>query len=732
MGKSNTAKQFLSIALFFFAIVFAVACGANAGDEDSEIADEDERGIVRVVSGGSGSESRLVDIPIVMQTSSNGTSGFGLLPNPSYVMDLVGCLSGYSITTTEVSPNLKVYRFDRNCKAKLVEIVIDGHTLIPTVSDPFTTWDANDTATFDEVGEAGAFAVDVIVISQLADPVTGAETIEYQIRDILGGGDFTGYVPAIALSGATCCTINALKAEGVELTFTWSTLTSRYDHVEVRRASGITPPSALDCTNGTLVTTYSSFTSGATVVYTDDTGSADQIFSYRACVFDAGSQVIESATLSNKSSANIQWMFTTSSTFASGGFGLATANTSCQTLGDTIDSSLSWTALLSDSTMEAAGRIPISGSIYNRNATPQVISTTYTGFWSGTVSATPQYDQAGVSRTLSAWTGTINGGDRAATNCSDWTNATAGVTATRGTVTSTTLWLSAGTTACNNAAARGYCLSNAIKPLAVFSAATPGSGTNGDIALTVTFPADTTGWTKLDIRRSLGATAPDGTCTTGTLAKSYTGPTFTSEIYTDATGTPGAYYRYVACLYKGATIVAKATTFSAARAYNSTTSHAIFVTSIATYTGNQTGFTSMDAACQTAGNILKPGKTWRAIASTATVAANSVGRIEATTDIRNINGDLIATSAVDLFDGTITNAVKYTEYGVDAGTAQVWTGATSTGGIAVDHCTSWTSGAAGKKATYGIANATGATWLSNTSVACNASKRFFCFATTAD
>ena len=732
MRKAKIADQLLSIALFLSAIAFAIACGSDTEEDGSEIANEEERGVVRVVSGGNGSESRLVDIPIVMQTSSNGTSGFGLLANPSYVMDLVGCQSGYAVTTTEVQPNLKVYRFDRNCKARLVQIVIEGHTLIPTIADPFTTWDANDKATFDEVGEAGTFAVEVIVISQLSDPVTGGDVIEYQIRDILSGGVFTGYVPAIALTGATCCTTNALKANGVELRFTWSTLTSRYNNVKVTRAAGITPPSALDCTNGTPVITYSSFTSGATVVYTDDTGKADQIYSYRACVFNAASQVIESATLSNKTSANIQWMFATSSTFASGGFGLATANTSCQTLGNSIDSTLNWTALLSDTTMEAAGRIPISGTVYNRNVTPQVIATTYAGIWSGTVSATPQFDQTGVSRTGSAWTGTISGGDRAATNCTNWTDATAGVTATSGTVSSTTLWLNAGATACNSATMRGYCLSNAIKPLSVFSAANPGSGINGDIALTVTFPADTTGWTKLDIRRSLGATTPDSTCTTGTLARSFTGPTFTSGVYTDATGTPGAYYRYVACLYKGATIVAKATTFTAARAYNSTTSHAIFVTSIATYTGNQAGFTNMDAACQTAGNILKPGKTWRAIASTGTVAANSAGRIVSTTHIRNINGDLVATSAADLFDGTITNAVRYTEYGVDAGTAQVWTGATSTGASAADHCTNWTSAAGNRRATYGIANATGTTWITNTSVACSAAKRFYCFATTAD
>jgi hypothetical protein len=732
MEKINTLTEKLFNAIFLCALLSTIACGSSDEDDGDKSNTENEQGVVRVVNGSSGSGSGIVDIPVVMQTSSGGSAGFGLISNPSFVIELDGCISGYSATVNEATPTLKVYRFDRNCKAKLVELVIDGHTLVPTIADPFTNWDANDTATFDEVGEAGTFAVSVVVVSQLSNPVTGAETIEYQIRNVIGGGDFTGYVPAITLSGATCCTTNPLKANGVELTFTWSLLTSRYDQVIVRRSAGVTPPSALDCSNGSLVTTYSSFTSGDTVVYTDDTGSADQVFSYRACVLDTASQVIESATISNKSSANIQWMFTTSTTFASGGFGLATANSSCQTLGNVIDSSLTWKALLSDSTMEAAGRIPISGTVYNRNITPQIISTTYTGFWGATLSATPHFDQNGVSRVGSAWTGTINGGDRSTTNCANWTNNTAGVTATRGTTNSTTQRLSAGTSACNNTTRRGYCVSNAVNPLVEFSAATPGSGTDGDIALTVTFPADTTGWTKLDIRRSLGATAPSSTCSTGTLVKSYTGPVFTSEILTDTTGRPGAYYRYVACIYKGATIVSKATTFNAARAYNATASHAIFVTSVATYRGAQAGFTNMDTACQTAGNVLKPGKTWRAVASTGTVAANSAGRIAATTDIRNINGDLVASSAADLFDGTITNPIRYTEFGIDATTAQVWTGATSTGGSAADHCTNWTSSATGVRATYGIANASGDTWLTNTSVACNAQKRFYCFATTAD
>lgn len=142
-----------------------------------------------VASGGGKSKStQLVTVPVELQDATQG-GAFSLADADAFTISLVGCASGYTASADEDSTALQVYKFDRTCLGKLTTFEFGGHTLIPTAADPFTTWLAGDTATFDEVGEPGTYAVSVSVISQLASPVSGSESIVYQFSELDKGAD---------------------------------------------------------------------------------------------------------------------------------------------------------------------------------------------------------------------------------------------------------------------------------------------------------------------------------------------------------------------------------------------------------------------------------------------------------------------------------------------------------------------------------------------------------------
>ncbi len=614
----------------------------------------------------------------------------------------------------------------------------------------------------------------------------------------------SGLPPSLTISGVTCCSVNSLKANAIELKLNYPTDTSAFNNVKIRRAAGSTPPSATDCTSHTAVgSPITVFTPNPSTLTADDVGAYNGggVYSYRACAFDASNNVIATSTVSALTASNFQWAIVRSTTSNGNLTNVATATANCtgtSSAGWAVDNSLEWTALLSDTAMEAAGRVPITGSVYNRNPAPAVVATSYTTMWGGSATAIT-YDETGAASSGNAWTGSTAAGGRDANRCTDWSvttgNGMAGAvttstmtgTTTSGSVTvsalsstsslsvgssvsgagipagtkiatipsSTTITLTVAATAsatgvsltfapmfsgasttCTSAL-RTYCVSKNIEPLTAFSVAKPGSGAQGDVAVTVDFPATTTNWTKLEIRRKLGPTPPVSACNTDTLVKTYNGPTFTDETFTDATARPGAYYSYIACLYKGTSVVATVTSAAPVRTYHATTANTIFVTNTATYTGLQSGFTNIDAACTTAGNKIDSSKTWLGLVSMAATAASS--RPTSWGNIRNINGDLVASSQADLFDGTLTSAVTYTELGTLAGAAQVWTGSDTngamvSGGLATANtCTDWTTNAGGsKKANIGIANSATGTWLNNGTLACSKGKRFYCISSTPD
>lgn len=98
----------------------------------------------------------------------------------------------------------------------------------------------------------------------------------------------------VELTTFSCAT--GASADGdLDCTINYPEVTSNYDHVTIRALSGTTAPNA-DCTDGTAIWTFTSFTDG---VQTYETGAIlGEPFSLRACIYDTSSGLTSSQTAS--------------------------------------------------------------------------------------------------------------------------------------------------------------------------------------------------------------------------------------------------------------------------------------------------------------------------------------------------------------------------------------------------------------------------------------------------
>lgn len=131
----------------------------------------------------------------------------------------------------------------------------------------------------------------------------------------------------------------------------------------------------------------------------------------------------------------------------------------------------------------------------------------------------------------------------------------------------------------------------------------------------------------------------------------------------------------------------------------------IFHTSTTTYNGSFGGQAAADTACQSAAAGLGYGSYWRAVLSDNLVSAKD--RLTITYPVvRASNGATVAAS--NLWAGSISNAVG------SSGT--VWTGTTSAGTSASEHCSGWTS--LSGNGVCGTASATDSSWLNGGGGSC--------------
>lgn len=264
--------------------------------------------------------------------------------------------------------------------------------------------------------------------------------------------------------------------------------------------------------------------------------------------------------------------------------------------------------------------------------------------------------------------------------------------------------------------------------LSGFTAITSTSVETGRINYTVTFPGDTSDYSRVDIRRVAAATPPTD-CLTGVISKTYTAP-FAGETYIDDTAYPGGFHSYRACIYDAAGNVSSQTISN----IKANKTHKIFTTS-ATFLGDlistfdatifATGLEGADYRCQYYADIagLTDGK-YVALISDSTIDAERKtainGRIYLTTST------LVATSKADLWDGIIDTAINRDQSGAGGVSNRVWTASDISGNRDIVNCLDWSSNSNGQNGQMGHSGRTLFQWIADTSRTCDSAAALYC------
>ena len=579
-------------------------------------------------------------------------------------------------------------------------------------------------------GECGGFKTSAYTLYQNIGKTdsTGAAWVQYYVNS--GDSCANSYhVYCISQIGPRFSAATGTGSIGdITMTLNFPTTTSHMSNVTIRRILGDTPPNA-DCTSdGTQVANITSLTSQT---LTDATGVNSGIYSYRACTYGPGNVLIGTFPFAQVRAKGLSHsMFVTSGTFNGSLGGLSGADSLCSNaanvagiLGD------GWKAVMSDATADAKDRLVIKGPIYRGDGS--LIAKSAADLWDSIIGAGVSITETGAwyTGTQYVWTGTSATGVNNGQNCGNWlsSSAAAGVWTGRADSGSTT-WTENNTNTACSGSFRLYCLNKvgSAAPLTNFTAAT-GTVTNGDVTMTMTYPATTTDWARLDIRRLEGKFAPSGDCaSTGSTVTSITN--FATTSYTDNAPIPGRIYSYRACAYGTDGFLIGSLSASAIKARGG--SHKIFMTT-ASYTGNLGGLAGADAKCAAAATA--GGQTGTFVALLSTTSVNARDRYSGLNDpVYNTNNDLVGVGQNDLFDGSILASTNFDEYG-NAGpgvnTATIWSQTSSAGTYLTCYATScldWTSTIGGNCSWNGQNGNTSSLWIQGNNASCSSNARLHC------
>ncbi len=175
LGATYLVWSFLSLLL--------LGCGQpNPSDSPNETDTE-----TPIATGTTTRNNPKIKIPVKLNRGATSVMSLTSAAT-AYNIELSNCISGYNTTITEAQlDGLEVYTYDRGCRVKLNSFTWEGRHYVPTAGDPFTTWQTGDAAEFDEVGEPGTYAVRVIVIQTLSDPVQNSDAIEFGFAHLSAG-----------------------------------------------------------------------------------------------------------------------------------------------------------------------------------------------------------------------------------------------------------------------------------------------------------------------------------------------------------------------------------------------------------------------------------------------------------------------------------------------------------------------------------------------------------------
>ena len=199
-------RGYLSKSFLFF---LCLSCGtqpeAGTVTDTGSPSDDPDSQAETINEDGEANFSYIVNIPIKVNNERDIVVNEGLLAltvNASaYSITVDSCISGLTATINQGSGSVNVYKYDRGCLAKLTSFTYDSATYTPSSSDPFTTWQVGDEATFENTVDSNDLMY-VSLVSTLSTPVVGSETISYSFSSTLQGASSSGILQATIGSGS--------------------------------------------------------------------------------------------------------------------------------------------------------------------------------------------------------------------------------------------------------------------------------------------------------------------------------------------------------------------------------------------------------------------------------------------------------------------------------------------------------------------------------------------------
>ncbi len=421
--------------------------------------------------------------------------------------------------------------------------------------------------------------------------------------------------------------------------------------------------------------------------------------------------------------------FITSTTYNGSGSGFTTFDGYCNTRAAAAGLGGTWVAMMAAAGTNLFDRIPWNWTSFT-NMNGEVVGTSVGDLSDGTWSAAINRDEFNVRRDAYAWTGTAdtqgNGGG-GSWSCSNWTSGSSGINGYNGyspSQGSGAIYNSA--TLCNNTYSV-YCVESV----------TGGGGSDG---APNAFTFNTT------------YTTASNLVTSNTIT--VTGIDQSVAVTVSGSGTPefrinGGSWVTSGNVVSGNTVQVRTTSGSAGteRAITvnigsgadvwqvrvpGTATKRIFVTSTTT-NGNLNGTGGIgggNAMCSARANAVGLGTGWSAIVSTTASAFINESPSWNWNILNNMNGELVATSLPDLFDGIIMNPINRDESNVVLNTS-VWGNTSPTTGFPIFaisgyNCGEFTSNSGAFYSQYGRSGSTGTAFTSTDLSGCNSTFSLYC------
>ncbi|MCM2343553.1 MAG: hypothetical protein NDJ24_03255 [Alphaproteobacteria bacterium] len=374
----------------------------------------------------------------------------------------------------------------------------------------------------------------------------------------------------------------------------------------------------------------------------------------------------------------------------SGTINITTMDSRCATTANAVGLGTNWVSLASDSTPDgfAVNKVNLNwGTIKNLNG--DVLASSWEDLWDGALSVGVGYDEnylpiAATVRTASLANGRFSGND-----CIGWTTSSSSWGSSVGASGATSgAWLTGPSTSCYSSY-QTYCIE---------------SGTNADDTLPTTFFFQ-------PMTAQAAASATDVESSTVTID----GIGVPVSVSVSGTGNPeysingGGWTSTGGTINRGDTLTVRAdapvtvnqrskvtvvvgayTTYFYVGAGNTANTKRIFVTS-GTYNGARGGLGGADATCSSVANAAGLGTGWVALMSDSGVDGYAINRAPLDWGtLTNMNNDVVATSWVDLWDGSVAAPINRTQTNAILN-SYAWTGSFNNGRYAGSACLDWTT-----------------------------------------